>query len=50
MVGTKNAMAKLLIQFEKAPTEAPLARMERGKISLMSVHDTGPHVAPKPAT
>jgi dihydroxyacetone kinase len=50
MVGTKKAMAKLLIQLENAPTEAPLARMERGKISEISVQDTGPQVAPKPPT
>lgn len=40
-------MAKLLIQLLNAPIEAPLARIERGKISETSVHETGPHVAPK---
>jgi hypothetical protein len=49
MGGTKKAMAKLLIQLLNAPIEAPLARIERGKISETSVHETGPQVAPKPA-
>jgi hypothetical protein len=40
-------MAKLLIQLLKAPMEAPLARMERGKISETRVQETGPQVAPK---
>lgn len=39
-------MAKLLIQLLNAPIEAPLARMESGKISETSVQETGPHVAP----
>ena len=47
--GTKNAMAKLLIQLLDAPIEAPLARIDSGKISETSVQDTGPQVAPKPA-
>lgn len=42
-------MAKLLTQLLEAPMEAPFARIERGKISEMSVHETGPHVAPNPA-
>jgi len=50
IVGTKKAMAKLLIQLENAPTEAPFARMESGKISEISVQETGPQVAPKPPT
>lgn len=37
-------------QLLDAPMEAPLARMERGKISETRVHETGPHEAPKPAT
>jgi hypothetical protein len=37
----------LLIQLLDAPIEAPLARMESGKISETRVHDTGPQVAPK---
>lgn len=40
-------MAKLLIQLLDAPIEAPLARIESGKISETSVHETGPQVAPK---
>lgn len=40
-------MAKLLIQLLDAPIEAPLARMESGKISEIRVQDTGPQVAPK---
>jgi hypothetical protein len=42
-------MAKLLTQLLDAPMEAPLARIDSGKISEMRVHETGPHVAPKPA-
>lgn len=42
-------MAKLLSQLLEAPMEAPLARIERGKISETSVHETGPQVAPNPA-
>jgi hypothetical protein len=45
----KNAIAKLLTQLLDAPMEAPFARIDRGKISDISVHDTGPHVAPNPA-
>ena len=33
MGGTIKAMMKLFIQFEEAPMEVPLARMESGKIS-----------------
>jgi hypothetical protein len=33
MGGTKNAIAKLLSQFDEAPMEAPFALMERGNIS-----------------
>lgn len=40
-------MAKLLTQLLDAPIEAPLARMDSGKISEISVHETGPQVAPK---
>jgi hypothetical protein len=47
--GTKKAMAKLFNQLEEAPIEAPLARIERGKISDTRVHETGPQVAPKAA-
>jgi hypothetical protein len=32
-----------------APMLAPLARIERGKISDTSVQETGPQVAPKAA-
>jgi hypothetical protein len=49
MGGVKNAIAKLLSQLLDAPIEAPFARIESGKISDMSVHDTGPHVPPNPA-
>jgi hypothetical protein len=42
-------MAKLLTQLLEAPMDAPFARIERGKISETRVHETGPHVAPKPA-
>lgn len=42
-------MAKLLTQLLDAPMEAPLARIDRGKISETRVQETGPHVAPKPA-
>jgi hypothetical protein len=45
----KKAIAKLLSQLLDAPIEAPLARIEIGKISDTSVHETGPHVAPNPA-
>lgn len=40
-------MAKLLIQLLEAPIEAPLARMESGKISEIRVQEQGPQVAPK---
>ena len=49
MGGTKKAMAKLFSQLLEAPIDAPFARIERGKISDTSVHDTGPQVAPKAA-
>lgn len=42
-------MAKLLTQLLEAPMEAPLARMDRGKISETRVQEQGPQVAPKPA-
>jgi hypothetical protein len=45
MEGTKKATAELLTQLFDAPIEAPLDRMESGKISETNVYETGPQVA-----
>ena len=42
-------MAKLLIQLLLAPIDDPFALIDNGNISEISVQETGPHVAPKPA-
>jgi hypothetical protein len=42
--GVMKAMMKLFIQFDDALIDVPLARIERGKISAIKVHDAGPQL------
>lgn len=46
MGGTKKAMAKLLTQLLEAPMEAPLARMDREKISEIRFQEQEPQPQP----
>lgn len=44
MAGVMNAIMKLFIQLDEALMDVPLARIDSGKISAISVHDAGPAV------
>lgn len=47
MGGVMNAMMKLLIQLDAALIDVPLARIDSGKISAISVQDPGPQLYAK---